>query len=298
MEKPHSLLSQLVQAYDQLKYALLEAQTFHPGHYGFPPIYYDIMEADPLRIGAFKRAFEQYDFEGKTVCEAGVGRLALSRHYLPKVKKAYLFESNPALFDFIKNEIAKNGWAHKVELIFEDAMQVELPEPVDFIIGEMMSIYCANEYQVQVFRHLRKHLKADGRLLPQKIINLAQLAHASFEEGHQHYPIFFAHHLPELLSTQQVVNTLDFYTVEATVVKTSIPILPLLSGEVNAVFLQSYVQVAEGCNFTGTDSLMPPTVCQLAERCQVTAGEEVLLHCEFEYGTSLDEARFWVEKKQ
>lgn len=290
----HQLLAQLVQSYDQLKYALLEAQTFHEGHFGFPPIYYDIMEADPLRIGAFQRAFEQYDFTDKTVCEAGVGRLALSRHYLPKVKKAYLIESNPALFDFIQTEIAKNGWAHKMELIFGDAMQVELPEPVDFLIGEMMSIFCANEYQVQVFRHLRKHLKADGKLLPQRIINLAQLAHASFEAGHMHYPIFFTHHLPELLSTQQVVNVLDFYTVEETVVKTSLPIIPLLSGEVNAIFMQSFVQVAEGCNFTGTDSLMPPTVCELVERCHVTAGEEVRLYCEFAYGTSLEGARFWV----
>lgn len=294
MQNNH-FLAQIVQQYDQLKYALLEAQTFHPGHFGFPDIYYDIMEADPLRIGAFKRAFDQHGFEGKTVCEAGVGRLALSRHYLPKVKKAYLIESNPALFDFIKTEIAKNGWTDKVELIFGDALQVELPEPVDCIIGEMMSIYCANEYQVQVFRHLRQYLRPDGRLFPQKIINLAQLAHASFEEGHRHYPIFFAHHLPELLSTQQVVNTLDFYEVEATVVKTSIPIMPLLSGEVNAVFLQSFVQVAEGCNFTGTDSLMPPTVCRLVEASQVTAGVELRLHGEFEYGTSLEEARFWVE---
>lgn len=143
-----TLFSQIVDNYDRLKYALLEAQTFNPQHFGFPQVYYDIMETDVRRISAFHKAFEKYDFQDKIVCEAGVGRLALTKHYLPKVRKAYLIENNPDLFGFIKNEISRNGWGNKVELIFGDALQVALPEPVDFIIGELMSIFCANELQV------------------------------------------------------------------------------------------------------------------------------------------------------
>ena len=154
----------IIDHYDDLKYALLEAQTYDPAHYGFPAIYYKIMETDKMRVGAYQAAFTKYNnFENKVVCEAGVGTLALTQHFLPHVKKAYLIENNPNLTDFIKKELHRNGWTKKVELIVGDAMKIELPEKVDFIVGELMSIYCANEYQVQIFKHLRQFLKRGGK---------------------------------------------------------------------------------------------------------------------------------------
>lgn len=290
---PSSLFSELVQNYDNLKYDLLEAHQFNPNHYGFQPICYDIMTNDRQRVGAFRQAFQQLDFWDKTVCEAGIGNLALSQYYLPKVKKAYLIEYNPNLRELIKNEISKNGWTHKVELIFDDAMKVELPEKMDFIIGELMSIYCANEYQVQIFKHLRQFLKPDGKLLPEKIINIIQLANAQFDTYQKHYPINFARHLPTNLSLQQVFNTTDLYTVEEELVQQNIPITPMLSGEANAVYMHSFIEIVKGCNFTGSDSLMPPTVCRLERPIRVEANQPMTLNGEFRYGTSLDDARFW-----
>ena len=37
---------------------LLDAQTFNEAHYGFPEVYYKIMETDEQRVNAFKKAFE------------------------------------------------------------------------------------------------------------------------------------------------------------------------------------------------------------------------------------------------
>ena len=45
-------LIDIIKHYDALKYALLEAQSFDENHFGFPEIYYDIMESDQARIGA------------------------------------------------------------------------------------------------------------------------------------------------------------------------------------------------------------------------------------------------------
>lgn len=154
------LYAQLIDSYDQMKYALLDAQTFDQNHYGFPPLYYKIMETDQTRVTAFVKAFQQYDnMQEAVVCEVGVGTLALTKHFLPYVKKAYLIESNPSLQPFIVQEIHRLGYDDKVELIFADALSVQLPEPVDYLIGELMSIYCANELQVQIFKHMRQFLK-------------------------------------------------------------------------------------------------------------------------------------------
>ncbi len=284
----------LIDRYDELKYSLLKAQTFDQNHYGFPPIYYKIMETDKVRVDAFKDAFAKYDFTDKVVCEAGVGTLALTQHFLPQVKKAYLIENNPDLKEFIQAAIRKNGWEDKVEVIFSDAMRVVLPEPVDYIIGELMSIYCANEYQVQIFANLRQYLKPEGKLLPEFITNVVQLVHAEFEEGHEHYPINFTRHYPEQLTMQSVVNVIDLYQERPERITREIELTPLISGEVNAVLMYSFVQIAEGCNFTGTDSLMPPTVCRLEDTATMYKGQAVKLRASFSYGASLEEASFQV----
>ncbi len=292
MEK---LIHDIIDNYQNLKYSLLKAQTFNQDHFGFPPVYYKIMETDQVRVDAYKSAFLKYDnLKDKIVCEAGVGTLALTQHFLPYVKKAYLIENNPNLSDFIREKLDENGWADKVEFIVGDAMKIELPEPVDFLVGELMSIFCANEYQVQIFKHLRQFLKPDGKMFPDKIINLAQLCYAHFEDNHKHYPLMFTRHQPEELSQNEIINIIDLRQEEELTIDREVEFTPLLSGTINAVYIRSYVQITEGINFTGTDSLMPPTVVKLDAPAEVKAGSPVRLRAVFSYGTSLDQASFQV----
>ncbi len=289
------LLYKVIDNFDNLKYALLDAQTFSEEHYGFPEIYYKVMETDRVRVNAFINAFKKYDMmRDKVVCEAGVGTLALTKHFLPYVKKAYLIENNPNLTEFIKKELSKNGWSHKVEFIVGDAMKLELPEKVDYIVGELMSIYCANEYQVQIFKHLRQFLKPEGKLIPEKIINLAQLTYAEFEHGHTHYPLLFTRHWPELLSTQGIVNVTDLYTENQLEINSQTSLIGYLSGKANSVLMHSLVELAEGINFTGTDSLMPPTVTQLKKEIDIQSGQKYVLNSNYTYGTNLNQAKFWI----
>lgn len=290
-------LSKIIDQYPDLKYALLDAQTFNPKHYGFPPIYYKIMETDQVRVDAFRAAFKKYNnLKGKVVCEVGVGTLALTQHFLPYVKKAYLIENNPNLTGFIKKELKKNGWDKKVELIVGDAMKLELPEKVDYIIGELMSIYCANEYQVQIFQHMRQFLKPGGKLIPERIVNLVQLGNADFDKGVKHYPVMFTRHLPTLMTTQKSVNTINLYKEKAKPIIKKVKMKSMMSGTLNCAYLSSWVQCAEGANFTGTDSLMPPTIVKLKKPVKVVIGESVTLEVKFEYGSSLDKAVFRIKK--
>lgn len=286
---PRQLFQLLVEQYDALKYELLDLQSFDAEHFGFPDLYYKIMESDKQRVQAFGRAFEQLDLAEAVVCEVGVGTMVLSRLYLDRVKKAYLIESNPKLIPHIQACIEAGGWSGKVVLLFQDARQVVLPEPVDVIIGELMSIYCANEQQVQIFRHLRQYLQPEGYLLPRRILNFARLCYASFEAEHRHYPINFSRHRPAFLSSQVLMNEIDLYENEHDEVSLRQVLTPCLSGEVNALYLESYIEIAKGINFTGTDSLMPPTVVQLSKPIWVEAGVPVCLEMQFCYGSSLDE---------
>lgn len=299
-QEKEELISKLVDNYETLRYYLKTTETFDLTHYGFPELYYKIMETDEQRVQSFVRAFKQYNmFKDAIVCEIGIGRLALTKFYLEHCRKAYLIEANPHIFDFIKSELKKNKWEEKVTLIFNDALRIELPEKVDFIVGELMSIYCANEFQVPIFRHMRQWLnKPDGRLLPSKIKNLIQVGYTLFDDKHKHYSLMFTRHWPCLMTNQVLVNVIDLYVVEEMEVKCQVRVKALLTGQVNCVLLNSFVEVARGCNFTGTDSLMPPTVVKLTneDTFEIEEDKEYFLKIQFTYATSLDQAIFELSK--
>ncbi|WP_431167488.1 rRNA adenine N-6-methyltransferase family protein [Tenacibaculum halocynthiae] len=283
------LFEKVIDNYESLKYGLLDAQTFNEAHYGFPEVYYKIMETDEQRVNAFKKAFElNNNFKDAVVCEIGVGTMPLTKLYMPHVKKAYLIENNPDLIPFIKKEVAKHPWAAKVEVIFADALTVELPEKVDHVIGELMSIYCANEFQVQIFQHMRNYLKPEGKLFPNRIVNFARLCEAEIDEDINHYPVMFTRHQPMFLSQQFLVNEIELLKEKKQGVKLSFSVPVLFTGKVNALYLESYVEVSEGANFTGTDSLMPPTVLKTTNTLDVKAGDLIHIDFSFDYGSSLD----------
>ncbi|CAF1044119.1 unnamed protein product [Adineta steineri] len=291
-----ALLNNLTDNYDSLRYCLLKAQTFDIKSYGFPTIYYKIMETDKQRVQSFVDAFEKYNWlKDSVVCEIGCGRFALTDHYLNHCKKAYLIESNPAVYDFIEEKLRKNNWQDKVVVIRGDVMKInELPEKVDFVIGELMSVFCANQHQVPIFKHARKWLNENGKLLPEKIKNFIQVGYTYFDSEHKFYPLMFTRHWPALLTTKVLVNVIDLYTVDEMTVNVIVKVKAVLSGKVNCVLLNSYVQVAEGCNFTGTDSLMQHTVVKLDNKTPFIMKEdqEYQLKIKFTYATTIDEASF------
>ncbi len=284
----NDLFEKTIDNYDALKYKLLEAQTYDESHFGFPEIYYKIMETDRQRVNAFKKAFELNDFKDAVVCEIGVGTLPLTKLYMPDVKKAYLIENNPDLVPFIKKEIAKYDWADKVEVIFADALTIDLPEEVDYVVGELMSIYCANEFQVQIFQHMREFLKPGGKLLPNRIVNFARFCNAEFDGNITHYPINFTRHQPMFLSQQFLVNEIELQKEKRQGVNLSFSTPVWFTGTINALYMESYVEITEGANFTGTDSLMPPTILKTTNQQDVRAGDLVHIDLNFDYGCSLD----------
>ena len=210
---------------------------------------------------------------------------------MPYVKKAYLIENNPDLIPIINAEVSKYEWKDKVEVIYADALTVDLPEKVDFVIGELMSIYCANEFQVQIFQHMRNYLVPNGKLLPNRIVNFARLCEAEIDEDIHHYPVNFTRHQPMFLTQQFLVNEIELLKEKKQGVNLSFSVPILFTGTINALYLESYVEVAEGANFTGTDSLMPPTVLKTTNILNVKAGDLIHIDFSFNYGSSLDDIK-------
>ena len=55
----------------------------------------------------------------------------------------------------------------------------------DLIVCEMLDTALIDEEEVPVLNHVRNYLKEDGRIIPQGIINIIELAH--LERDYIHY---------------------------------------------------------------------------------------------------------------
>ena len=114
------------------------------------------------------------------------------------------------------------------------------------------------------------------------------LCEAEIDPSIHHYPVNFTRHQPMFLTQQFLVNEIELLKEKKQGVKLSFSVPVLFSGTVNALYLESYVEVTEGANFTGTDSLMPPTVLKTTNTQEVKAGDLVHIDFTFDYGSSLD----------
>ena len=135
---------------------------------------------------------------------------------------------------------------------------------------------------------MRNFLQPEGSLFPNRIVNFARLCEAEIDEKIHHYPVMFTRHQPMFLTQQFLVNEIELAKEKKQGVKLSFSVPVLFTGTINSLYLESYIEVTPGANFTGTDSLMPPTVLKTDNTLEVKAGDLIHIDFSFDYGSSLD----------
>ncbi len=267
------------------------------GNFGLA--YHLEMIKDVERVGQIKRALDQVLQADTLHCELGVGTGIFAIYAAQRCRKVVAVERDPALAAIARKNIEAAQLSHKIEILEMDALDFFPEEKFDTLLVEMMSIWCINEPQVQVMDHARQHLlKPKAKVIPQRIINLVELGQYDFEvDGitcKASLPQFSGVRAPRIFSTSQVFLTLDFTEQVIWEGEKEMTIKPLLSGLVNCVRLSSLVELTDGINFYGTDSLMPPTIVPLTEAFWVNAGESLSFGAAFQWRTNLDDSRFWL----
>lgn len=93
----------------------------------------------------------------------------------------HAIELHPRFVALIEHMAERNGVADRVHVHHADASRVELPEPVDVLICELLCTGQFFEPEVQVVNHLRKFLAPGARILPSRIESFVQLLDAQDE---------------------------------------------------------------------------------------------------------------------
>lgn len=170
-----------------------EAESCYLGQF-IPLHYHHNMLMDNNRMGGFKEAIEHAIFPGAKVLELGGGTGVLSWFAAQKAEKVYCVEFNPDMVAEAKRLLAKNPNGHKVEVIHADAFEYLPPEPVDFVICEMIHVAMLREKLVEVIENFKQRYRAkfDGPMpifMPEAVIMAVQPLQQDYNFAGFHAPI-------------------------------------------------------------------------------------------------------------
>jgi len=270
-------------------------------HGQFRRSYHLEMISDRTRTRSIFHALRRALAPGMVFCELGCGTGIFSTYAAERTQKVYAVEIDPIIAETARENFAKSPFADRIEFIEGNACELELPERADVIFCEMMSIWGVEEAQVPVFNDaFERHLKPGGLFLPQKIVNLVDLGYYDFQvtqvEMKAVIPLFTGIASPAILTESRVAKTLDFSAPVAPDLSCTVELDAVATGTVNCARLTSIVQMGPDVVFSGSDSLMPPTIVPLSGKVSVQAGDRLRLQASVRARSDLGESIFKVER--
>ena len=268
------------------------------GH--FRRSYHLEMVSDNTRTNAIFRALRRALRPDTVFCELGCGSAIFSTYAASRCSKVYTVERDPVIAETAALNIEQCKYSERIELIHDDALAVELPEKVDVILCEMMSIWAIEEPEVPVFNRAHKDLLREGGIfLPVRIVNLAELGYYDFRFGDivmkAAIPLFTGIPRPAVMTERKTCKVLDFSGHISPDLHVDVEMDAIASGLVNSVCLSSVVQMGPDTVFAGSDSLMPQTVVPLEEEINVSVGDHLRFRASTRARIDLEESSFRVD---
>lgn len=275
----------------------------HSPHYNhsdkgnFDPAYHLEMISDPERVGLFKKGIDKAVNEKTVFCDLGCGTGLFTVYAAHKAKKVYAVDYDESILEVARENIEKSGLSDKITLIHSNALSVKLPEKVDVVFCEMLSIWMIEEPEILVMNHAQKNLlKPRGITIPEKVINLAELCNADYVFGGIEMKASIAQFTgikrPRIMSESRVLNMFSFDKQNPETIKNEVDFTALTSGLVNSVRLASIAKIAEGINFYSTDTLLPLTIVPLNKELYVKEGQRVRFSASYKHRESINNAHF------
>ncbi|KAF8656778.1 hypothetical protein AX16_002330 [Volvariella volvacea WC 439] len=137
---------------------------------------YQTFERDPVKYRHYEeaiyRALVEWPAQERIVlCVAGAGRGPLISRALNAVTRArrdafvYAIEKNPNAFVTLQTR-QKSEWGTKIKLIFGDMRFLEIPEPIDILISELLGSFGDNELSPECLDGAMRFLKPNGISIP------------------------------------------------------------------------------------------------------------------------------------
>jgi acyl transferase domain-containing protein/acyl-CoA synthetase (AMP-forming)/AMP-acid ligase II/acyl carrier protein/precorrin-6B methylase 2 len=162
---------QQLQEPDSVRRTQLELWPSVAEYFVYDDLLYHVLAHDERRNHSYKVAIQQ-TVRDKVVVEVGTGKEAILARFCVEAgaRKVYAIEIGDEAFRDASAMVAKLGLQDKIELIHGDATKVELPEPADICVSEIVGPIGGCEGAAVLINDARRFLKPDGIMLPARSV--------------------------------------------------------------------------------------------------------------------------------
>jgi SAM-dependent methyltransferase len=257
---------------------------------------------DLPRTTAFRRAIHAVVSPGDVVVDAGSGTGIMSFFAAEAgADRIYAVEISPALVDFLRVSMQRNGLSDRVEVISGDATEAALPTPVDVVICELIDTGLMEEMQVEVLNALRTRgvIGSRTKLVPSRystfleLVDLDDCFYGFHVAGPKHeWPSFatdgvWYHTKIVPLTERGLVVETDFAGIVETTVERTVTVVGRQDGLANAVRIGGTAHLAPGIDLGATDTINGDKILELSEAIPVSTGAAITLKVRYVLGGGL-----------
>ena len=133
--------------------------------------FHDLLLGDALRMRAYRLALREAVRPGDVVVDLGTGTGVLARWAIEAgAARAYGVERDPALLDRARAAAVDAGMGDRFVPVAGLSFDVDLPEPADLVVSEILGNLVDNEACGPILADARaRFLRPGGRLLPRRV---------------------------------------------------------------------------------------------------------------------------------
>jgi predicted RNA methylase len=265
----------------------------------FTPYEISLCLHDVARTRMWKEAIEDTVRDGDVVVDAGSGTGILGVFAaLAGARRVYCVELHPRFIPLIEHLAEQNGLSDVITVIHADATTVDIPEPVDVLICELLCTGQFFEPEVQVVNHLRQFLRDGGVVIPRRVRSFVRLLDAQEMlygvriDSDSRSVVLDS---DEPVSTRVRYDTIDFSDTAPLLVDTVATVRARKSRLADAVLIEGEADLTDHITTVTTKFLYNPEVIFLKQALTIKAGQDYRIHIRYPYGSDSLDARFEVE---
>ena len=137
----------------------------------YDDVLYYAMTHDECRNRSYRAAIDRA-VQGKVVVDLGTGADALLARFCVQAGAArvYALEAGDDAFQRARTLVERLGLADRITVVHGHSTEVELPEPVDVCVSEILGTIGSSEGAVPVLNDARRFLKNLGTMIPHRCI--------------------------------------------------------------------------------------------------------------------------------
>lgn len=235
---------------------------------------------DKPRTEAFKKAIQSTVKSGDIVVDMGTGSGVLAMFAADcGAKKVYAVEFDENNYRTLKHTFEINGYKDVIQVIFGDVRDIEIPEKIDVIIGEMIATGLIEELQIPAMNNMLKYAKEDVKVVLNRFKSYVDLVFNP-DEFYEHKFKIVRYEYPEMpelksvsFSEKLVFSDVDFSKIVTDIdVDKELLLTAAKDGVVNAIRISSETIFNDGSVFDASFAYSYPIILPVDD-CLVATGD-------------------------